>query len=301
MNHCIRCVIVALCYLSVPLSFWAADEKAPQSQWLVGASDLTESKPATVWLAVQPMASAKSVTVIVGTPHDTTISVSQAGNATCSTMPNQRISCVAPATDPLLLEYSVTALRSGTMRIVALVEYMSNDGKKFGYAAVSDRMVVRGVLEFGPTAVGIIGAVFGLIAGVLTQWFVSWRQGKQDDRKRLQDEQLAARKVQQDVERELLTGLSAELTKNHDMLTDYIEHGGAPPTLSVKSYNVLSKAAAAFLDTGSRSPYFKKLDPLYASIHGYNSEVAKGAKAEVIHAAAVALLAALVNLSDEVS
>ena len=79
----IRFTIVALLFRIFLLSSRSADEKVPQGQWLVGVSDLTAHRPATVWLAVQPMASAKSVSVTVATPNDTTISVSQPGNAAC--------------------------------------------------------------------------------------------------------------------------------------------------------------------------------------------------------------------------
>jgi hypothetical protein len=289
------CVGLALCYLSVPLFLCGADEKVPQSQWLVGVSDLSPNKPATVWLAVQPMVSAKSVTVTVGTPHDATISVSPTQGVSCSTTPNNKINCVAQTTDPLLLEYTVTAHATGTLRMLALVEYTRNDGTHFGYAALSDRMVVRGTLEIGPTALPIASAVFGLVAGVLTQWFASWRLQKQDDRKRQLDEQLAASKLQQEGEHALITGLSVELVKNHDVLEEYIQRGGTPPTLAVGSYNTLTKTAIGYLDVGSRAVYLKRIDALYVSIHEYNSKVTTTADPKVIRSAAEGLVAALVK------
>ena len=118
--------------------------------------------------------------------------------------------------------------------MLALVEYTRNDGSQSGYAALSDKMVVHGPLEFGPTALPIASAVFGLVAGVLIQWFASWRQQKQDDRKRQLDEQSAARKLQQEGEHALTTGLSVELLKNHDMLEEYIQHAGTPPILALE-------------------------------------------------------------------
>ena len=79
------------------------------------------------------------------------------------------------------------------------------------------------------------------------------------------------------------------------MLREYIQHGGTPPTLSVGSYNTLSKTAVDYLDTGSRPLYLKKIGALYESIHDYNSKVIQNAKPEAIHDAAVALIDAMVK------
>ena len=278
MIRCGHFVVVALCCVSIPLSLRGADEKTPQGQWLAGVSDLTTNKSSTVWLVVQPMASAQSVTVSAGTPHDTAISISRSGGATCSSTPDDRISCIAPATDPLILEYKVTAHSPGTMRMLALIEYTSKDGVRSSYAVLSDPIIVRSAWEIGPTAIAVVSAVFGLIAGMLTQLFASWWQGKQDDRK-----------VQRDVERALLTGLSVELVKNQTLLREYVDHAGTAPYLSVESYNALTNNPPVF-GYLSKSSYLAKIDALYASIQKYHSKLILGEPTAAIHDAAAALL-----------
>jgi len=286
---------VAFVFLGAPLLLCSADETAPRGQWLSSASEVQVNKPITVWLAVQPVMAATSVSITVVTPTNGSISVSQSGTATCTATSDKKVTCTAKPTDPLLLEFSVTPSTAGVLRTVALVEYARANAAPLGYAILSDKIRVRGLLEVGPAVLPIASAIFGLIAGVLTQWFASWRQQKQDDRKRRLDEQLAARKLQQEGENALIKSLSVEMVKNHDLLQGYIEHSGPPPTLATGGYNTVVNTALGYLDTATRSVYLQKLDGLYGSIKEYNSKVTQGANPTEIRAAAQLLLEALTN------
>ena len=210
-------------------------------------------------------------------------------------MSDKKITCTAKPSDPLLLEFTVTPYATGALRTVALVEYARANAAPLGYAIVSDKIRVRGLLEVGPTVLPIVSAILGLIAGVLTQWFASWRQQKQDDRKRRLDEQLAARKLQEEGENALIKSLSVEMVKNHDLLQEYIERSGTPPTLATGGYNTVVNTALGYLDTATRSVYLQKLDGLYESIREYNSKVTTKVDPTKIRAAAQMLLETLAN------
>ena len=149
----------------------------------------------------------------------------------------------------------------GSVRLVAVRRALDATGTAIlQRIAVSDP-IVASAWFIDPTVAGIIGAVVGLLAGVLGHMLRGWWDRRTADRKSVKE-----------MQKIIADALVPEVTENTRRLEAWLPAGGTKgPDLEVARYNqvLADKGIVAFLDESTRNSYWPKVKSLYVEVQAY--------------------------------
>jgi hypothetical protein len=250
--------MLALLFLGSAAAMIAQDTGSSKPYWVLSQTNPKTHDVSHAWLVLPPFpGDSARLTLVDGSTLDAWFADSLGA---CGSTKEQEHK-VPPATGQRVVPVCIEPQATETTRLLAQIETWRSAGARTTYVAPSDTIASRNRRSLSPTALALISAVIGLIAGGLTQVVQIVLSSR-----------TKAAETKASIHDQLTKHLLPEMTTHSELIRLHKASTRLDESLPMEAYQRLEddEGILGFLDTEERKGYLESLRTYYATIESYN-------------------------------